>query len=117
SGPGTMGLNPPPTNIPPLTITCPANITVNSTSAVGTVVFYTVTTSGGCPVGNVVSTPPSGSTFPAGAPTVTATAPAACAHFAQCTSTFTVNPLPPEYFFGQPVLPPVGSVYISPALW
>src|SRR5262249_2905393 len=47
--PGTMALNPPPTNATPLTITCPSNITVTALSPAGAVVFYTVGTSGGRP--------------------------------------------------------------------
>jgi autotransporter-associated beta strand protein len=114
TAPGTMGLNPP---TPPPGVTCPSNITVYATSPAGAVVSFTVGTSGSCPPINVVANPPSGSTFPVGATTVNVTATDNCGQGAQCSFTVTVVPLPPEYFFPQPVLPPVGSVYISPALW
>jgi hypothetical protein len=111
--------SPPPP--PALSLTCPANITVAATSPAGAVVSYTDTVSGGCPPVSVVCNPPSGSTFPIGTTMVTCTASDACGQVADCSFTVTVNPQntpqAPEYFFHQPVLPPIGSVYISPELW
>jgi autotransporter-associated beta strand protein len=120
NAPGTMAVS---TNTPgsTLTITCPSNITVTASSPAGAVVFYTISASGGCPPVSVVANPPSGSTFPIGTTTVNALATDNCGQSAPCSFTVTVNPQPtpqgPEYFFTQPVLPPPGSVYISPALW
>src|SRR4029453_11903854 len=114
--PGTMGLSTnPPT--PPLTITCPSNMTVTATSPAGAVVFYTVTTSGGCPPVSVIANPPSGSTFPVGTTTVTATATDSCGQSAPFSFPIPVPPPVPDYYFPQPLLPPINSVYISPALW
>jgi autotransporter-associated beta strand protein len=115
--PGTMGLQtngPPP---PPLSVTCPSNITVYATSPAGAVVTYTATPSGGCPPINVVGNPPSGSVFPIATTPVTVMATDSCGQSAQCTFTVTVLPPIPEYFEPNPLLPPPGTVYISPALW
>src|SRR5207253_6536063 len=81
------------------------------------VVNFTVTASGGCSPPTVVANPPSGSTFPVGTTTVTATASDTCGNSASCSFTVTVLPPPPDYFFPLPVLPPPGSFYISPAQW
>ena len=64
--------------------------------------FYTVTASGGCSPPNIVANPPSGSTFPIGTTTVTATASDTCGNSATCSFTVTVYPpaldcLPVEY--------------------
>jgi len=78
--------------IPPCTITCPANITVNNDpNQCGAIVNYPApTTSGAC--GPVTTTPASGSFFPVGTTTVTATEPGG----GICTFTITVvdNQLP-----------------------
>ena len=121
TAPGTMGLSTNSPNQTPIYITCPSNITVTASGPSGAVVYYTVTASGGCTTPNIVANPPSGSTFPIGTTTVTATASDTCGDSAKCSFHVTVNPQPtaqaPEYFFPQPVLPPIGSVYISPAQW
>jgi hypothetical protein len=57
------------------------------------VVFYTVSTSGGCPPLNVVANPPSGSTFPLGTTTVTTVANDRCGYSTNCSFTVTVLPL------------------------
>ena len=91
TAPGTMGLS---TNSPgvAVNITCPSNITVMATGPAGAVVFYTVTASGGCTPPTVSANPPSGSTFPVGTTTVTATANDTCGNSATCSFTVTVLP-------------------------
>jgi len=76
---------------PTCTLTCPANITVSNTAnQCGAVVNYPApTTSGIC--GPVISTPASGSFFPVGTTTVTATA----AGGGLCTFTVRVNDTQP----------------------
>ncbi len=77
--------------IPPCVITCPANITVvNDPNQCGAIVNYPApTTSGIC--GPVVTTPASGSFFPRGTTTVTATEPGG----GICTFTITVSDVQP----------------------
>ena len=118
TAPGTMGLNT-NTPAPTLGISCPANITVAASSAAGAVVFYTVTTSGGCPPVNVTANPPSGSTFPVGTTAVTAFASDGCGNSANCSFTVTVTQpaQTPQHFNPSNFLPPTNAVYISPALW
>jgi flavin reductase (DIM6/NTAB) family NADH-FMN oxidoreductase RutF len=74
------------------TITCPANI-VTSTDAgqCSTVVTYTVTAADNCGGVSVTCTPPSGSTFPTGTTTVTATATDSAGNQATGSFTVTVN--------------------------
>src|ERR1017187_3050528 len=84
---------------PPLTINCSSNLTVTATNLSGVKVYYTVTASGGCsPPPYLTANPPSGSTFPIGTTTVTATASDTCGTLTNCTFTVTVNP---------PVYPPI----------
>ncbi len=76
----------------PLTINCPSNILVSATSSNGAIVFFTVTTSGGgglCGSASLAVNPPSGSTFPIGTTTVTATATNNCTN-TYCGFTVTV---------------------------
>ncbi len=77
--------------IPPCIITCPANITAPSDPGqCGAIVNYPApTTSGVC--GPVTTTPASGSFFPRGTTTVTATEPGG----GICTFTITVNDVQP----------------------
>ena len=86
-----MGLS---TNQPgvAVNITCPSNISVMATGPAGTTLFYTVTASGGCTTPTIVANPPSGSTFPIGTTTVTATASDTCGNSATCSFTVTVYP-------------------------
>ncbi len=104
---------------PPVTIACPANVTVNG--AAGTVVNYPPpTVGGGCTPPTVVCSPPSGSPFPLGTTTVNCTASDTCGGSATCSFNVTVNPpVPPapEIFFPTPNLPPPTGTYISPALY
>ncbi len=74
-------------------ITCPANITVNSTTGVcGAVVnFAAPTASDNCPGVTVASVPASGSLFPVGTTTVTSTATDAAGNKSTCTFTVKVN--------------------------
>jgi hypothetical protein len=104
-----------------IVLTCSSNITVAATGPSGAAVFYTSSATGTCPPVNVNCNPPSGSTFPIGTNTVTCLGSDACGGTTNCSFTVTVTPLPgpqpPDFFFAQPLLPPVGSVYISPAQW
>src|SRR5262249_38472881 len=82
-------------NTPP-TITCPANIVVNAPMGTcSATVNFTVTASDNCSVPTVVSTPPSGSAFPAGATTVHATATDAAGNSKSCSFTVTVKDVTP----------------------
>ncbi|MGA9768898.1 MAG: HYR domain-containing protein [Blastocatellia bacterium] len=73
------------------TVTCPANIvTPAAMGQCSRVVTFTVTASDNCPGVSVVSTPPSGSTFPKGTTTVTSTATDASGNTATCSFTVTV---------------------------
>ena len=79
-----------------LTVNCPTNIVVTATTDGGATVFYSVTASGGCfPPPTVTTFPPSGSTFPIGTTTVTATVNDSCGDTNACSFTVTVNP--PSY--------------------
>ena len=72
-------------------ITCPANITVNNTAnQCGANVSYTATATDNCPGVSVSYSPASGSFFPIGTTTVTATATDAAGRTASCTFTVTV---------------------------
>ncbi len=67
-------------------ITCPANITANATSAAGvTVTFATPSASNPCSDASVACVPPSGTVFAAGTNTVTCTASDPHGHQTQCT--------------------------------
>ncbi len=72
-------------------ITCPANITVNNdNNQCGAVVNFNATASDNCPGVSVSYSPASGSFFPVGTTTVTATATDASGNTASCTFTVTV---------------------------
>ncbi len=75
------------------TIVCPANITVvNTTDQCGAIVNYPAPTfTDNCPGGTVTSSPASGTFFPVGTTTVTATATDAAGNVSTCTFTVTVN--------------------------
>ncbi len=71
-------------------LTCPANITVNSTTGqCGAIVTFTPTTTGGC--GTVTATPASGSFFPVGTTTVNVSTSTGFT----CSFTVTVNDAQP----------------------
>jgi uncharacterized repeat protein (TIGR01451 family) len=75
----------------PPSIVCPSNLTVPAApDACSAVVNYIVTAMDNCPGVTVVSSPPSGSTFPKGTTTVTATATDASGNTASCSFTVTV---------------------------
>jgi hypothetical protein len=75
---------------PPM-ITCPANITTsNNANQCSAVVSFTVNATDNCPGVTVVANPPSGSTFPVGVTTVTATATDTSGNTATCSFTVTV---------------------------
>ncbi|HYC39247.1 MAG TPA: HYR domain-containing protein, partial [Chitinophagaceae bacterium] len=85
-------------NQPP-SITCPANIVRNNDPGVcGAVVTFAATASDNCPGVTVSYSPASGSTFPVGTTTVTATARDAAGNTATCTFTVTVNDTEPPTF-------------------
>jgi hypothetical protein len=79
-----------PYTCPALVLTCSTNITVTTTNAAGTTVFYTSTAAGGCPPVTVNCTPPSGSTFPIGNTSVTCTATDGCGNRTNCSFLVTV---------------------------
>ena len=99
-------------------IMCPANITVPATAGqCSAVVNFTVTASDNCPGVSVVSNPPSGSAFPKGTTTVTATATDASGNTATCSFTVTVvdtqPPVitcPPNQNVSVPIGQPCGVV-------
>ena len=78
-------------NTPP-SITCPGNITVNApTGTCSAVVNFNVTGSDNCSVPTIVTTQASGSVFPVGTTTVTATATDAAGNTNSCSFTVTVQ--------------------------
>jgi hypothetical protein len=87
----------------PPTVSCPANITVNATSAAGAVVTYIASGADSCGAATVVCAPASGSTFPVGTATVTCTATDRAGLTATCSFTVTVNA------FGQPPVAIINS--------
>jgi hypothetical protein len=73
-------------------ISCPASITVDGNNSGGAVVTFSVSATDNCdPSPGVSVTPPSGSLFPFGATTVTATATDASGNSSQCSFTVTVR--------------------------
>ena len=82
---GTVGAAPLVLNVPTNTLTAYA------TSSNGVVAYFTVSASGGCsPPPSIVVNPPSGSVFPIGTSTVTATARDACGQSTNATFLVTV---------------------------
>ena len=76
---------------PPIALYCSSNLTVMATSSNGATVFFTCEASGGCgPPPYLYANPPSGSTFPMGTTTVTATASDACGTVTNCSFEVTV---------------------------
>ena len=75
------------------TITCPANLVLaaDASRCTRSNVTFTVSATDNCSVTNLVSTPPSGSTFPVGVTTVTNTATDASGNTSVCTFTVTVT--------------------------
>ena len=74
------------------TISCPSNITVNAPAgSCSASVNFTVTASDNCSVPTVVTSKASGSVFPLGTTTVTATATDAAGNSANCSFTVTVK--------------------------
>jgi hypothetical protein len=72
-------------------ITCPANIAVSTDlGQCSTVVTFAVSAADNCTGPTVIANPPSGSTFPKGTTTVTATATDASGNTASCSFTVTV---------------------------
>ncbi|MEY2409114.1 MAG: hypothetical protein QOF48_1784 [Verrucomicrobiota bacterium] len=114
NGPAEMDLRRP---LVPITIACPADITVAPAAANGTVVQFSPTASGGCDAApSLACNPPSGSTFPVGITTVTCIASDSCGQSASCTFNITVrNPQP--WWFPNPNLPPLQGEYVSPQRW
>jgi hypothetical protein len=78
------------------TISCPADITVNATlGSCSAVVNFTVSGDDNCADPTIVSSPPSGSVFPVGTTTVTATATDAAGNTKSCTFNVTVKDVTP----------------------
>lgn len=82
---------------PPLVLDVPTNtITVTATSTNGTMVYFTVSASGGCaPPPNLSANPPPGSEFPVGTNTVTASAWDGCGQATNATLNIVVLPARP----------------------
>ncbi len=89
----------------PPVLTCPANITVNTTVGSCTaVVNFTPTATDNCNgLVTIVSLPASGSLFPIGTTTVNNTATDACGNSSTCSFTITVNDAQPPLITLQPV--------------
>ena len=99
---------------PPLTLTCPSNITVTSPNGSPVVVNYTPTTTGGIPPVTVTGSPASGTSFPIGTTTVQVSAQSNDGQAAGCSFTVTVN-YTPSGLGPQPTITcPAGSVNIFP---
>ncbi len=80
---------------PPM-ITCPSNIVTNAAAGLcSAVATFAAMASDNCGSANVMCVPPSGSTFPGGATTVTCTATDASSNTAMCSFTVTVNDTQP----------------------
>jgi len=88
----------------PLSLTCPADITVTAPDANGAIVTFDVTASGGCTTPTIDSTMPSGSLFPVGTTIVTNTASDTCGNSTNATFNVTVNPPLPPVAVGAPVV-------------
>jgi hypothetical protein len=96
----------------PLYITCPPNITVETTDPAGAAVIYPApTVTGGCPPIMVNCNPPSGSVFPIGTTTVQCVATDICDQIAACSFTVTVNRVQTPHFFTTNLLPPANGMY------
>ena len=76
---------------PPLTVTCPANISTTSPDGSPVVVTYTVSTSGGQAPVTVTGSPASGSSFPVGTTPVQVTASSNDGQTANCGFSVTVT--------------------------
>ena len=75
----------------PITINCSSNITTAASGTNGSVVFFSVTASGGCSTPSVICNPPSGSSFPVGTTTVYCSAYDYCGQSNTCSFTVTVT--------------------------
>ena len=93
----------------PPVVTCPANITqANDPGQCGAVINYTVTATDNCTSSVTVTVQPaSGSFFPVGVTTVTATATDAAGNTSACSFTVTVNDVEPPVIHDLFVTPPV----------
>jgi hypothetical protein len=91
----TVTVNPP--QYPPIVLNCSSNITVTASNydSSGTVVFYSVSASGGCSAPTVYGYPASGASFQIGTTTVNVTAYDSCGNSTNCSFMVTVNP--PSY--------------------
>jgi lysophospholipase L1-like esterase len=87
---------PPPVTVPPLTISCPADIALTAPASPANVTFAAPTTTGGVPPAQVTCTRQSGSPFTAGASTVLCTAIDAASTSASCQFSVTVNVTAPR---------------------
>src|SRR5262249_10133540 len=84
------------TGFNPVTIQCPQDVVVSTTSGNASVDYVPATATDVCGQANVVCLPPSGSTFPLGVSTVTCTATDPGGVASSCTFTVTLRDgLPP----------------------
>lgn len=109
-GPGTVTQN--PVVVDALTITCPADMTVDATSSSGATVYYSPTVSGGYPPVTTICNPPSGSLLPVGATIVNCIAQDAIGNTASCSFRVTVKPFVKRYFYDADKLTPANGAYI-----
>lgn len=91
SAPPTAPAAPPPNPVPPLSVTCPADVTTTMTGATTAVTFSEPVASGGLAPVQVSCTRQSGSPFAVGATPVQCTAADAASTTASCVFTVTVT--------------------------
>ena len=77
--------------LPPVTIGCPADVSIYATSTTGEIVSYEAPlTGGGCNTPMIVCSPPSGSSFPLGSTSVNCKASDSCGGESACKFLITV---------------------------
>lgn len=101
--------------VAPLTVTCPANMFVESPDGAPVAVTYSASTSGGTAPVSITGTPASGSAFAVGTAPVQVTALSNDGQTASCAFTVTVTSTPPtSYGPTTAITCPIGAVDIWP---
>jgi hypothetical protein len=102
----------------PPTVTCPGNITADSTSPAGAVVTYFAAAADPCGIASFNCAPASGSTFPLGSTTVTCSATDGADNTAACSFTVTVREgnQPPNAVISSEQLIDLKPEYDNPVL-